>query len=358
MGLHLGAPASFAARYPQRSPRRSSLAGRLRRHRLRRRADGAGRRPTCRSASSPKAWRPPTSSRRSRRSPSTTSSCSAATDPRQRHRRLPARAPERRRPRRRRLPAHRSDRPQAARGRGGKMVQVRIDAAGQLEELVARFAAPRQRQAADPVHAPARRALRRQAASPTRRWRRWRRSRSLASGTIRSIAVRRHRRSRHPGCGGDAAGRDLRHRHRLPPRAAARARRSRWSTRPDRRRRADHLGQRQRPAGCSPPSSSTTARPIRRCGSRTATARAATSASTAQSKQRSFLASPIEFSRVTSGFAMRMHPILNTWRQHNGVDYGAPSGTPVRDDRRRRRRIRRLAERLRQRRPGQAQRRP
>ena len=49
-----------------------------------------------------------------------------------------------------------------------------------------------------------------------------------------------------------------------------------------------------------------------------------------QSKQRSFLASPLEFSRVTSGFAMRMHPIFNTWKQHNGVDYGAPSGTPVR----------------------------
>ncbi|MGZ5236845.1 MAG: M23 family metallopeptidase, partial [Caldimonas sp.] len=49
-----------------------------------------------------------------------------------------------------------------------------------------------------------------------------------------------------------------------------------------------------------------------------------------QSKQRSLLASPLEFSRVTSGFAMRMHPILNTWKQHNGVDYGAPSGTPVR----------------------------
>jgi hypothetical protein len=49
-----------------------------------------------------------------------------------------------------------------------------------------------------------------------------------------------------------------------------------------------------------------------------------------QSKQRSFLASPLEFSRVTSGFSMRMHPILNSWKQHNGVDYGAPVGTPVR----------------------------
>ena len=49
-----------------------------------------------------------------------------------------------------------------------------------------------------------------------------------------------------------------------------------------------------------------------------------------QSKQRSFLSSPLEFSRVTSGFAMRVHPIFNTWKQHNGVDYAAPSGTPVR----------------------------
>lgn len=49
-----------------------------------------------------------------------------------------------------------------------------------------------------------------------------------------------------------------------------------------------------------------------------------------QSKRRAFLASPMEFSRVTSGFALRMHPILNQWRAHKGVDYGAPNGTPVR----------------------------
>lgn len=50
-----------------------------------------------------------------------------------------------------------------------------------------------------------------------------------------------------------------------------------------------------------------------------------------QSKRRAFLASPMEFSRVTSGFSMRFHPILQKWRAHLGVDYGAPTGTPVRN---------------------------
>ncbi len=48
------------------------------------------------------------------------------------------------------------------------------------------------------------------------------------------------------------------------------------------------------------------------------------------SKRRSFLTSPMEFSRITSGFAMRFHPIMQTWRAHLGVDYGAPMGTAVR----------------------------
>lgn len=48
------------------------------------------------------------------------------------------------------------------------------------------------------------------------------------------------------------------------------------------------------------------------------------------SKVRSFLSSPLAFSRVTSGFAMRLHPIHKQWRAHLGVDYAAPTGTPVR----------------------------
>jgi murein DD-endopeptidase MepM/ murein hydrolase activator NlpD len=49
-----------------------------------------------------------------------------------------------------------------------------------------------------------------------------------------------------------------------------------------------------------------------------------------KSLQRTFLASPMAFSRMTSGFKMRFHPILQKWRAHLGVDYAAPVGTPVR----------------------------
>jgi murein DD-endopeptidase MepM/ murein hydrolase activator NlpD len=46
--------------------------------------------------------------------------------------------------------------------------------------------------------------------------------------------------------------------------------------------------------------------------------------------RKAFLRSPLEFSRVTSGFGMRRHPFQNTWRAHRGIDYGAPVGTRVR----------------------------
>ena len=48
-----------------------------------------------------------------------------------------------------------------------------------------------------------------------------------------------------------------------------------------------------------------------------------------RSLRQAFLRSPLEFSRVTSGFGRRLHPIHKSWRNHNGVDYAAPTGTPV-----------------------------
>ena len=48
------------------------------------------------------------------------------------------------------------------------------------------------------------------------------------------------------------------------------------------------------------------------------------------SSRKSFLASPLEFSRVSSGYGMRFHPISGQQKAHLGVDYAAPTGTPVR----------------------------
>lgn len=46
--------------------------------------------------------------------------------------------------------------------------------------------------------------------------------------------------------------------------------------------------------------------------------------------RKAFLRSPLEFSRVSSGFSLsRFHPVLQTWRAHKGVDYAAPTGTRV-----------------------------
>ncbi len=48
-------------------------------------------------------------------------------------------------------------------------------------------------------------------------------------------------------------------------------------------------------------------------------------------RRKTFLRSPLEFSRVTSGFTTgRYHPILHRMRAHKGVDLAAPTGTPVR----------------------------
>lgn len=49
-----------------------------------------------------------------------------------------------------------------------------------------------------------------------------------------------------------------------------------------------------------------------------------------KSMRKAFLRSPLEFSRVSSGFKLsRFHPVLNKWRAHKGVDYAAAIGTKV-----------------------------
>ncbi|MFA8435658.1 MAG: peptidoglycan DD-metalloendopeptidase family protein [Marinifilaceae bacterium] len=49
-----------------------------------------------------------------------------------------------------------------------------------------------------------------------------------------------------------------------------------------------------------------------------------------KSLQKAFLKAPLRYSRISSGFSnRRFHPVLKRYRAHHGVDYAAPTGTPV-----------------------------
>lgn len=49
-----------------------------------------------------------------------------------------------------------------------------------------------------------------------------------------------------------------------------------------------------------------------------------------KSMKKIFRRSPVEFSRITSGFTLaRFHPVLGLWRAHRGIDYAAPAGSRV-----------------------------
>jgi len=48
-----------------------------------------------------------------------------------------------------------------------------------------------------------------------------------------------------------------------------------------------------------------------------------------RSMQRAFLRNPLPVTRITSAYGMRFHPVLGRRKRHNGVDYGAATGTSV-----------------------------
>jgi murein DD-endopeptidase MepM/ murein hydrolase activator NlpD len=49
-----------------------------------------------------------------------------------------------------------------------------------------------------------------------------------------------------------------------------------------------------------------------------------------KSLKQGFLKSPLAFTRISSGFSLRVHPISGVWKQHKGIDFAAPMGTPIR----------------------------
>ncbi len=50
---------------------------------------------------------------------------------------------------------------------------------------------------------------------------------------------------------------------------------------------------------------------------------------TGASMRKGLLRTPIDGARISSGFGLRRHPVLGYTKQHKGVDFAAPSGTPI-----------------------------
>lgn len=48
-----------------------------------------------------------------------------------------------------------------------------------------------------------------------------------------------------------------------------------------------------------------------------------------RSAEKFLMRKPLQTARMTSPFGLRVHPLHKSWRQHNGVDWAAPIGTPI-----------------------------
>jgi len=49
-----------------------------------------------------------------------------------------------------------------------------------------------------------------------------------------------------------------------------------------------------------------------------------------ESMRQAFLRTPVRFTRISSDYGQRYHPTLGQMQNHQGIDYAAPSGTPIR----------------------------